>query len=283
MAMEGVDVQGPAVGEEVRIRILGPIRAVIGGAEDALGGVKQRTMLAALLLANGRPLSDTQMTRLLWDWEPPSTVGAQIHTYASRLRKRLGVLVPITRLRSSYRIDMSHVWCDHVEFEALARAGQTALDGGQWARAAELFSRALDLWDGEALADGTKWLADTEGPAWEERRRAVHESRIEADLALGRHRELIAELTGLVAAYPLQERFRAHLMVALSRSARQAEAVSLFNEGRRLLVDELGVDPSPVLTNTYQEILTGEIVRIPSQTRPVASVFRGIPVLGGVA
>lgn len=273
MAMGGVDAQGPTAGEGVRIRLLGPIRAFVGGREDTLGGVKQRTMLAALLLAGGRPLSDTQISRLLWDWDPPSTAGAQIHTYASRLRKRLGVTVPITRLRSGYRIDMSQVWCDQVEFEELARTGQGALDDEQWVQAAELFRRALDLWDGEALADGTKRLAETEGLAWGERRLAVHESRIEVDLALGRHRALIAELTGLMAAFPLRERFRAQLMIALARSARQAEAVRLFNEGRRLLVDELGVDPSPVLTDTYQEILTGDVVRVPTQARPVTSVL----------
>ncbi|MYW05922.1 BTAD domain-containing putative transcriptional regulator [Streptomyces sp. SID3343] len=239
-------------------------------------GTKQRTMPAALLPASERPLSDTRISRLLWDGDPPSTAGAQIHTYASRLRKRLGVTVPITRLRSGYRIDISQVWCDRVEFEEPARTSQATPDSGQWARAAELLRRALDLWAGEALADGTKRPAETEGLAWEERRLAVHESRIEVDLALGRNRALIAELIGLVAEFPLQERFRAQLMIALARSARQAGAVRLFNEGRRLLVDELGVDPSWILTDTYQERLTGDVInviRVPAPTRPVASVL----------
>ncbi|MGV9271187.1 AfsR/SARP family transcriptional regulator [Kitasatospora sp. NPDC003701] len=259
--------------DDLRVRVLGPIRAIVGGAEETLGGTKQRTMLAALVLAKGRLLSDAQMSRLLWDCDPPNTAGAQIHTYASRLRKHLGPGVPIARVQSGYRIDMSQVHCDHVEFDELARAGRVALDGGQWARASELLGRALDLWDGDALADGTKWLAAIEGPVWEERRRAAHESRIEADLALGRHRELIAELSGLVAAFPFQERLRAQLMVALSRSARQAEAVSLFNDGRRLLVEELGIDPSPVLTNTYQEILRGTTAQEPDRAGTVGRRF----------
>ncbi|NUP53597.1 MAG: regulator protein [Catenulispora sp.] len=241
----------------MQIRLLGPIRAFIGGAEDALGGTKQRTMLAALVLANGRPVSDDRLRRLLWDEEPPSTVEAQIHTYASRLRKRLGRQVPLTRLSSAYRIDLAEAWCDHAEFLRLAGAGRDALDRGEPARAAAILRRALDVWSGQALADATECLVRYEQQVWEERRLAALDCRIEAELALGLHHRLVAELTELVAGHPYRESYRAQLMVALSRSARQGDAVTLFFEGRKMLMTELGADPSPVLVRAYQEVLSG--------------------------
>lgn len=252
-----VDEPGAGLSESVQIRVLGPIRVLVDGVEDALGGTKQRTMLAALVLANGKPVSDGRLSRLLWDEDPPSTVEAQIHTYASRLRKRLGREVPLTRLSSAYRIEVSRVWCDHTEFLALAGAGHEALENGAPERAAKLLRPALDMWSGEPLSDATEHLMRLERQVWEERRLAALDARIEADLALGQHHLLIPELTELVAGQPYRETYRAQLMIALKRSARQADAMALFFEGRRMLMDELGVDPSPALVRAYEEVLAG--------------------------
>ncbi|OKJ16768.1 AfsR/SARP family transcriptional regulator [Kitasatospora sp. CB01950] len=243
----------------MEFRILGPVHLLADGREDTLSGTKQRTMFAALVLAEGRVVSDEHLGRMLWDDRPPGTAAAQIHTYASRIRRRVGPDVPLVRIRSGYRLLAPHVPCDLTAFGDLSDHGFRALRAQRFEDAAEHLRAALECWNGEALADVTDHLAATERPRLEETRLAALEARIEADLITGRHRRLISELTGLVARHPMRERFRALLMTALFRSERQAEAVSLYLAGRRLLVDELGVEPGKLLARTYQEILNGEV------------------------
>ncbi|WP_035847805.1 AfsR/SARP family transcriptional regulator [Kitasatospora azatica] len=240
-------------------RILGPVQIWAAGQEDALGGTKQRTTFAALVVAGGRAVSDEYLSRLLWDQSPPNTAAAQIHTYASRIRRRLDPHTPLLRSRAGYRLLAEEVPCDHVEFAHRTRDGLAALRAQEYARAAEQLTRALALWRGEALADTTEQLVEAERPSLEEARLEALEGRIEAELILGRHRQLIPELTRLVSRHPMRERFRALLMTALYRSERQAEAMSLFRDGRRILVDELGVEPGRLLVRTYEAILSGEV------------------------
>jgi len=252
----------------MEIQLLGPVRILTSEGEDPLGGTKQRTILATLLLADGWAVSDAHIARMLWGSEPPATAAAQIYTYASRLRKQLGAQAPIVRLRSGYQLKVQSMHCDHREFAQLTRRGMHALATQRFEEAAANLAAALDLWHGEPLADVTDYLAEAERPQLEEDRLAALEGRIEVDLILGRHRYVVSELTRLVAQHPLRERFRALLMAALYRDERQADAMRLYLHGRRLLADELGVDPGPLLTQTYQAILTGARLVLPSGELP---------------
>ncbi|GAA1146886.1 DNA-binding SARP family transcriptional activator [Kitasatospora gansuensis] len=243
----------------MEFRILGPVHVWTAGQEDTLSGTKQRTTFAALVLAGGRVLSDEHLSRMLWDENPPNTAGAQIHTYASRIRRRLGPDAQLIRIRSGYRLVADQIACDHREFAHRAADGLRALREQSYERAAEELRAALALWRGEALADVTDQLIDTERPQLEETRLEALEGWIEAELILGRHRGLIPELTRLVSQHPMREQFRALLMTALYRSERQAEAMSLYLDGRRILAEELGVEPGRLLVRTYEAILSGEV------------------------
>lgn len=239
----------------LEFRILGPVQVWLSGVEVQLGGSKQRTVLAALLLAHGRVVTDGALSALLWGDEPPRTSGAQIYTYVSRLRRTLGDAAALVRSGQGYALRAPGAWFDLDEYVALARRGRAALEQGRPDVASLQLAAGLGLWRGAALGSGTEFLAETDAAALEESRLDTEELWVEAELALGRCRELIAELTSLVTAHPLRERFRAQLMTALWRSHRRADALRVFFEGRELLADELGVDPSPLLTELYEEIV----------------------------
>ncbi|WP_035800616.1 AfsR/SARP family transcriptional regulator [Kitasatospora mediocidica] len=243
----------------MEFRILGPVHIWTAGRQDSLSGTKQRTTFAALVLAGGRALTDEQLSRMLWDGNPPNTAAAQLHTYASRIRRRLGDAVPLVRIRSGYRLLAEGIPCDYTEFGRRSRAGLQSLREQDFERASEQLGSALALWQGEALAEVTDQLIDAERPQLEEERLETLEAWIEAELILGRHRQLVPELTRLVARHPMRERFRALLMTALYRSERQADAMSTYLAGRRLLAEELGVEPGRLLTRTYQAVLSGEV------------------------
>ncbi|MFD0200203.1 MULTISPECIES: AfsR/SARP family transcriptional regulator [Saccharothrix] len=142
------------------------------------------------------------------------------------------------------------------EFQEQAALGRSALAAGRYEDAARLLRAALRLWRGPALTGVSEHLAAAEAPRLEEARIAALESRIEADLALGRHAQLLPELTRLVRRHPLRERFRAQLMTTFSRCDRQADALVLYEEGRRMLADELGIDPGSLLREVRLAILT---------------------------
>jgi DNA-binding SARP family transcriptional activator len=230
-------------------------------------------VLAALLLAHGRMLSDSQLSYLLWGEHPPSTVNAQIYTYVSRLRKSLGSTVNIQRRRPGYTMDIGTVQADFVRFEHLVRTSQEALRAGRYDSAAATLRTALSYWRGPALADVSEFLADAEQHRLEEARMVALESRVEADLALGRHGSLIPELTGLVIAHPLRERLRAQLMVALYRVDRQSDALAMYHEGRRILAEEIGSDPGATLAGVYHAILAGD----PELLRPAGAASPAAP------
>ncbi len=239
-------------------RILGPLDIQDGGLAVPLDGAKQRTVLAALLIAEGSLVSDTELSRLLWGEKPPATHSAQIYNHVSRLRKTLGSEVNITRCSPGYLMQIGNDSFDLREFEDLAMRGQSALLAGRFEDASRPLHHALSLWRGPALADVSEALALTEGPRIEERRISVVESRIEADLAIGKHTEVLPELTRLVEQYPLRERFRAQLMTTLYRCDRQAEALVLYDWSRKMLIEELGVEPGALLRQVHQAILTAD-------------------------
>lgn len=243
----------------LEFRILGPVGAWSDNVEIPLGGSKQRTILANLLLADGWIVSDSDLSEVLWQQNPPSTYQAQIYTYASRLRSHLGEEATISRRGHGYCMETGNARFDLKEFEELAKAGRSAMREGSAERAAKSFRAALDLWTGPTLTAVTERLVENERPRIELARTEVLESRIDADLLLGRHHGLIGELSQLVSAHPLRESFRAKLMVALYRSDRQAEAFAVFREGRALLREQLGVDPGSALRRAHQEILTDDL------------------------
>jgi DNA-binding SARP family transcriptional activator len=264
------------MGDTMEFRILGPTEVWRDGVEVVLDGSKPRTVLAALLLAGGHVLSDERLSTLLWGWEPPATMSAQIYTYVSRLRKYLGDEVAIVRQRPGYLLRADRASFDYAEFRRLSRAGRDHLKAARFDEAAACLARALRLWRGKALSDVTEFLADAELPGLEEDRLSVLEGRIEAELELGRHSALIPELTALVAEYPVHERFRAQLMIALYRCDRQADALGVFHDTRRVLAEELGVDPGPELYRTFQAILAGEVQTGAVAVRPTVDVWRRV-------
>ncbi|MFG2986797.1 BTAD domain-containing putative transcriptional regulator [Streptomyces sp. NPDC048258] len=264
-------------------QLLGPVEATREGARIALSGTKMHTLLAALLLARGRVVPDTRLSSLLWGADPPATMSAQIYTYVSRLRKLLDPEVTLERRPPGYAIRAGDSRVDIVEYERLDRLGRQALQEHRHAEAGTLLRDALDLWQGPMLVNVTDILAEEEVPQWEEWRAATLENRIEADLALGRHQQIVAELTRLVADFPLRERMRAQLMTALYRCGRQADALLVFHEGRSLLADELGVEPGSALKAAHQALLCATLDLEPqgAQAAP-ASVSAMAPARGPV-
>ncbi len=274
------DESGPAGKRSpgLQFRILGPVQVWRGESEIQLDGSKQRTVLAALLLARGRLVTDTRLSELLWGEDPPKTFAAQIYTYVSRLRKYLGVDIEIVRQRPGYFIPAMSAKLDYDEFQRLTRFGRAALAGGRHLQAAAQLAAAQALWRGPALMNVTAFMNDAEFTPLDEARIESLECRIDADLALGRHAEVVSELTGLVAHYPLRERFRAQLMAALHRSERQADALRVYFEGRETLSEELGVDPGPMLADAYQKVLLDADPR-PASAAAVPSAGRALVCL----
>lgn len=239
----------------VHCHLLGPLRVVLDGAEVHLNGAKERTVLAALLLHAGHVLDDHRLMQLLWDLNPPATSNAQIHSYVWRLRRKLGAGVTIHRQSSGYRLDARTARTDLDEFGVLTSTAHHELAEARHEQAASTFRRALALWRGPALPDVTRFLADKVVPRWEEVRMAALEGRINADLALGRSAMLVPELTSLVVEFPYREVLRAQLMAALYLGHRRVDALEVFHTGRRILVDEMGVDPGPALRGTHLVVL----------------------------
>ncbi len=235
--------------------LLGPLSVTRDGAPIALGGQKRRALLAVLLLDANHVVSRDRLIDALWGEEPPDTARNTIQVYVSQLRKLLpeGVLETAA---PGYKLVIEPEAVDLFEFMRLSEEGRTALGTGDAAGAADALRAALALWRGAPLADFA-WepFAQTEIVRLEELRLAALEDRIEADLSLGRHGQLIAELERLVAEHPLRERLRAQLMLALYRSGRQADALAVYQRARRTLVDELGIEPSDALRQLERAIL----------------------------
>ncbi|MFI7291510.1 BTAD domain-containing putative transcriptional regulator [Streptomyces anulatus] len=239
--------------------VLGSVSAASDGRPVALAGGKQRTVLAALLLARGGVLTDERLTTLVWGWEPPPTSTGQLYTYVSRLRTRMGPGIALERRGPGYRMDIGDATFDWDSFRTLAKAGDADLRAGRHAEAERRLAAALALWKGPALTGVTEQLAVAEAPRMEEARLSAVEHRTEAALALGRHAEIVSGLTRQVALHPLRERLRGQLMTALYRCGRQPDALELYEEGRRTLAEELGIDPGTALRTLREEILGGTL------------------------
>jgi DNA-binding SARP family transcriptional activator len=239
----------------MEFRILGPLEAWHEGGEVSLGGPKPRALLAVLLLHPNEVVPTDRLIDELWGDDSPEGAAAALRVNVSRLRKALPQDVLTTR-SPGYVVRVEADELDLHRFERLVDEGSSFLARGAATDASERLREALSLWRGPALADfAYESFAQTVIARLEEIRLAALELRIGADLALGRHHELVGELEALVAEHPLRECLRRHLMTALYRSGRQAEALDAYQDARRVLVDELGIDPSPALQELERAIL----------------------------
>ncbi len=249
-------------------RLLGPVSVTREGSDVPLSGAKIHTVLAVLLMARGTLVADSRLSAALWGDTPPPTSNSQIYTYVSRLRKTLGNCARIFRKGPGYVLEVREADVDLFSFERLDQLGREALEQNRPEEAGRLLGGALDCWSGQALENVTEHLLRYERPRLEFRRTQALERRIEADLSLGRHRALVPELLSLVARFPLDETLRAHLITALHRSDRQAEAVQVYDEGRRALAGQLGVVPGRHLADAYLKMLRGDSTEPPPVLLP---------------
>lgn len=237
-------------------RILGPLEAWAGDRRLSLGGPRQRALLAILLLHAGEVVSTDRLIDELWGDRPPATAPNTVQVYVSQLRKALEDREAIETRPPGYVMRVRPDELDLSRFEELAERGRRALASGRADEAASSLRAALELWRGAPLADlGFEGFAGAAVLRLEELRAAALEERIDAELALGRDTELVPELEQMIRERPLRERPRGQLMLALYRADRQAEALEVYQETRRTLVDELGIEPSPALQRLERAIL----------------------------
>jgi predicted ATPase/DNA-binding SARP family transcriptional activator len=263
----------------MRFGILGPfVVADDEGRELALGGIKQRSVLAILLLHAGEVVPSDRLIDELWGECAPATATKTVQVYVSNLRKALGDGVLVTR-SGGYALQVTAAEVDAMQFESLAVEGHSALRAGDFRRAAEQLREALGVWRGRALADfAYESFAQAEAARLEESRLVVLEDRIDAELGLGEHTRLVGELEGLVREHPLRERPVGQLMLALYRSGRQADALEVYRQASELLRDELGLEPSPQLRALERSILNQDAaIESPPYAAPGPPVNLPVP------
>lgn len=248
----------------MEFRILGPLEVAVDGRLLELGRPKQRAVLAVLLLHPNRTVSLERLIDELWGEDPPAQAIGSLQAYVSHLRR---LLEPERATRSAarvlvsqppgYRLVVSPDDLDAARFQALAARGHRLLEAGKPDQAGDVLGQALALWRGQVLADfPDAAFARAERARLEELRLGVLEDRIGADLARRRHSTVVAELDQLVGAHPYRESLHGLRMLALYRSGRQAEALRAYQDARRVLGEELGIDPSPQLDLLHRQILS---------------------------
>jgi DNA-binding SARP family transcriptional activator len=239
----------------MRFDVLGPLEIADGDRPIPLRSLKQRVLMAVLLCEPNREIPAWRLVDALWEGQPPPSADENLRVYVHRLRRAVGG-DRIVHQRAGYAVALQAEELDSHRFERLVEQGRADhAAGGDCVLA---LRQALALWRGPAFAglDGVPMLRER-ASRLEELRLAALELRIDADLAGGRHAELVPELSALAAEHPLREWFHAQLMLALHRSGRQAEALAAYREARRLLVAELGIEPSRQLQRLEQAILMG--------------------------
>ena len=237
--------------------ILGPLEVRSERGEVAVAGGKPAAVLAVLLLHRNEPVSAERLAIALWGDEAPGGASKTVQVYVSRLRKALGDPEILITTPAGYRLTLRADQLDAARFEALVKDGRQTLDQGEPAQASEVLRQALTLWRGPPLADFvSEPFAGAEISRLEEERLTALETRVEADLAAGRHADVVAELQHLVAEHPTREQLVAHLMLALYRCGRQAEALEAYRDAHRVLLDEIGVEPGPRLRELHAAVLS---------------------------
>jgi DNA-binding SARP family transcriptional activator len=274
----------------VEIRLLGALEVLDrSGVPVTVAGAKLRALLALLAIHSGRVVSVDRLVDALWGAEAGETARNSLQVLVSKLRRALPEDVVATR-PPGYVLDIPPGSVDVARFRHLAAEGRGALAGGAAHSAAALFRQALGLWRGEALADfAYDEFAREEISQLSEERLTVVEERVEADLACGRHADLVPELEAAVRVSPLRERIRSQLMLALYRSGRQAEALRQYQDARQVLGDELGLEPGPELRSLEKAILSHSPSLIaapaaPATSKPApAEPSAPVPPIGGIS
>jgi DNA-binding SARP family transcriptional activator/tetratricopeptide (TPR) repeat protein len=272
------------VSADVEFCVLGPLLVRCGGAPlPALPG-RQRAILAALLLSAGRMVSLAELCEITWGAEPPATAHATMRNYVKELRKALAACGEsrIATVPGGYQFRVTDAELDVTMFEALAASARGSAAGGDWQQASALLRTALALWRGDPLADvPSEWLAAREAPRLAELRLQAVEARIEADLQLARHEDVISGLWQLTTVHPFRERLHGQLMLALHWSGRQAEALRVYQALRTSLRSELGVEPGPELRLLHRQMLgapaPGTTTAPPSPGREAAAGQQPLP------
>ncbi len=242
------------------VGLLGPLEVREDGRALPLGGRKQRAVLAVLALSPNRTLSTERIVDELWGEDVPETAVKMVQIYVSQLRKVLPGDVLRTRA-PGYVLEVEPDRIDLVRFERLLAQGRDALAAGDAESAARRFRESLALWRGPAFAEfAAEPFGQAEAARLEELHLSAVEERIEAELALGRHVDLVGELEAQVARHPLRERLRRQHMLALYRSGRQADALAAYQEARETLSERLGIEPSQVLRDLERQILNQDPV-----------------------
>lgn len=259
----------------MRFRVLGPLRADSGGRQAALGGPRQRAVLAALLTAPNETISRARLMELVWD-KPNPSAEANLRGYIWKLRAALrepGDDRPRILWDRGFRIRVEPGELDVWEFDLLAERARKDIEAGRTAEAAEAYGRALALFGGEPYQD-VEGSSRFEGlrTAMRERRERVVEQYVELRMSLGEHADLVADLRARHAQQPLWEHLAAQLMLALYRSGRRGEALAVYRDTRAALIDTLGTEPDRELQDVHRRILRGENAPEPAAVAPGAPV-----------
>jgi DNA-binding SARP family transcriptional activator len=249
----------------MQFQILGPLRVVEGGATVAVGGARERSLLALLLLRANRVVPVAELVDALWPQQPPVTARQQVQTAVWQVRRALGEAAPpaapkrIETLAAGYLIRVEPGELDADVFAARVAAARTRPDR---AVAADELRRALALWRGPALHGVEPATVRVAAAGLDGQRLAAVEDWAEAELAAGRCGDVVAELTPLTVVHPFRERLQAALLLALYRLGRQAEALVAYRQYRNLLVSELGVEPGHQLQAVHRSILRADPVPV---------------------
>ncbi|MET7966837.1 BTAD domain-containing putative transcriptional regulator [Micromonospora sp. NPDC005305] len=265
----------------MRFAILGPLR--VGGGEATITAGRDRTVLALLLLRSGRVVPVEELIDAVWEDHPPATARTQLQICVSRLRQRLATLgspadIIITD-PVGYGVRIEPDDLDAEVFARLVEAGRAAVAAGSPADARRHYRAALALWRGPALAGIASRSVRRRAQALDEQRLAALEECVDVELRLGRATDVIDELTESVERDPLRERLRGQLMLALSAVGRQADALAVYREGRRIYAEELGIEPGAALQELHQRVLAGDLALAGAENRvlvPVRSLPRAI-------
>jgi YVTN family beta-propeller protein len=269
----------------MEFRLLGPIEVEADGRLLPLGSPKQRALLEMLLLNANEVVSRERLIEAVWGDQPPVTAPTALQVYVSRLRKLLepsdGEHRVLVTQRPGYVLRVEGDQLDVLRFQRLLRGGRAALMAGDPERSVAQLGEALALWRGEPLAELSSAHADFERDRLRELRLTAIEERLEAELALGRHADVVEELEALVARHPLRERLRGQLMLALYRCGRQAAALESYRLGRQQLRDELGLEPGEALQRLERAILNHdpslELAPSAARAEPPPRVTDSIP------
>lgn len=264
--------------EKVRVEMLGPFSAYLSDQPVTPSASKQRQILALLALNCGRMVTVPTLVEELWGDDPPRSADTTLQTYILHLRNRFSETPTTTghdarqllgTRHGGYLLDGPSCRTDVEAFERLAREGRTAAEAGDHRRASQILSQALAMWTGPALADVPMGrILELEAGALEETRLSVLERRIEEDLFLHRHIDLLGELRLLTARNPMNEAFSEFLMMALYRSGHAGRALQEYQRLRTVLSEELGIDPCPRLQRLHQAVLSRDPALEADGSRP---------------